>query len=64
MFIVMQHKATTTLTTVAPEGIDTLLLAASVLLRALVLVCMGTEHCQKLLNPPTVNPLTLDCSSH
>lgn len=56
MFIVMQHKATATLTTVAPEGIDTLMLAASILLRALILVCMGTEHCQKLLNPPTVNP--------
>lgn len=38
VFVLVQHKATAALTAVAPEGVDTLMLAASILLRALVFV--------------------------
>ena len=43
VFVLMQHKATPALTAVAPEGVDTLVLTATVLLRALVFVCGSTE---------------------
>lgn len=38
VFVVMEYKAATTLTLVAAEGVDTVLLAAAVILGALVLV--------------------------
>lgn len=43
MFVVMEYKATATLTLVAAEGVDTVLLAAAVILGALVLVCRGAN---------------------
>lgn len=43
MFVVMEYKAAATLTLVAAEGVDTVLLAAAVILRALVLVCRGAN---------------------
>lgn len=39
----MQHEAAPALTAVAPEGVDTLVLTAAVLLRALIFVWGSTE---------------------
>lgn len=41
--VLMQHKTTPTLTAVAPKGVDALMLTATVLLGALVLICRTTE---------------------
>lgn len=43
VFIFMQDKATPALAAVATEGVHTLVLAATILLRALVLICEGTD---------------------
>lgn len=43
VFVVMEYKATATLTFVAAEGVDTVLLAAAIILGALVLVCRGAN---------------------
>lgn len=39
VFVLVQHKAAPTLTAVASKGVDTLMLAAAILLRALIFVC-------------------------
>lgn len=43
VFVLMQHKATSALTAVAPKGVDTLMLTATVLLRALIFVWGNAE---------------------
>lgn len=43
MFVLMQHKATPALTAVAPKRVDTLMLTATVLFRALIFVWGSTE---------------------
>lgn len=43
MLIVMEDKAAATLTLVAAEGVDAVLLAAAIILGALVLVCRGAN---------------------
>lgn len=43
MFVVVEDKAAATLALVAAKGVDTVLLAASVILGALVLVCRGAN---------------------
>lgn len=44
MFIFMQDKSTPALAAVAPKSVHTLVLAATVLLRALVLICEETDQ--------------------
>lgn len=39
VFVLMQHKAAPTLTAVASKGVNTLMLAAAILLRTLIFVC-------------------------
>lgn len=43
VFVVVEDKAAATLTLVAAEGVDAVLLAAAVILGALVLVCRGAN---------------------
>lgn len=44
VFIFVQDKATPALAAVATEGVHTLMLAATVLLRALILICEESEQ--------------------
>lgn len=43
MFVVVQNEAAATLTLIAAECVDTVLLAAAIILGALILVCRGAN---------------------
>lgn len=57
MFVLMQHKAVTTLTHIRAHRVDALVLAAAVVLAALIFVCETHTY---LLNP-NKNTFFLHC---
>lgn len=61
MFVLMQHKAASALTAVAPECVDALMLTATVLLRTLIFVWRSREDTTFMLVP--FQGLTKDYSS-